>query len=75
MAAYRKYSDSLELLERMLNRTTLSTKRVTHNNILGKWLFMCRDFKIACIAIINDLTIYKRNRPLKRPIQYKSPEV
>ena len=27
-----------EALERMLNKTTLSTQRVAHSNIVGKWV-------------------------------------
>ena len=29
--------DALELVERLLNRTALTTKKVSHNNVLGEY--------------------------------------
>ena len=31
-----KRRDALELLERLLNTTSLTTKRVSHHNVIGK---------------------------------------
>ena len=59
---YIKRPRSVDLLDHMLNHTTLTTKRVTHNHILGRLIsitFICVLITIlpvifyGCVAVNN----------------------
>ncbi len=53
-----KRSNKYDLLERILNKTALTTKKVTHGNILGRFLFIAR---LKICSIIKDRDRYEHN--------------
>lgn len=61
--------DPLECLERILNKSTLSTQRVTHESIIGENSKTTSAFlAFACREIIILLLSAKAHSPLRCPV-------